>query len=255
MLSKAIFRHATLVALLLPTLAHASLITGTLAIGSINGVIISAPGGVGNVQFIANGSGDAFTVNTSSSSGTFVPSTVPASDPGKLPDQINQTNNPVNTFFTIGAGYQPGFMTLDGTPLTFTLQEILGGSYSALQCASTPALAGQVCTPPNTPYSLTNTGTFGQSPTGSTASFSILGTFGDGIPADSAVYSGLFQTTFSGQSYQQVLTQIGTVGSITTSFSATFTPVAPIPETGPLGLVLSGLGLMGLSMLRRKKVS
>jgi hypothetical protein len=238
---KAILRCTAAVTMLLPALAHATTINGTLAIGSLNIVIISAPGGVGNLQFTANGNGDMFTVNAST--GTFLaPSQVP--DAGKITAAINQGTEPVNTTF----GPVTGWLTIDSTTLSFDLNEVLGGGFSSANCASGGANA--TCTPAGSPFNLVNNST----DTGSTASFQVNGIFNDGTVGDSVAYTGLFQTTFSNMTYEQLLSQISGGTPVDTSWSATFSAVST-PEPTTFVLFLAGTGLIGLGSLRRKKVS
>lgn len=224
-------------ALLLPTLANASTITGTLAIGSLNVVLISAPGGNGTIQFTPVG-GDDFVVNAST--GTFLAA---VGLNGKVTSSITQSGNPINTTVVVD-----NWLTIDSpSTLSFQLQQVVGGIDGSAGCAA--GGVGAVCTPPGSPFNLQNI-----SGGSSTAAFQVIGAFTNDGGVTYTPYSGTFQTTFNGMTYEALLNQIAGIGGpatpVQTSWSATFTP--DTPEPGTIGLMITGLGLLASSRFRRK---
>jgi hypothetical protein len=147
---------------------------------------------------------------------------------------------------------QPLFINFDAAPASFptlNLGFIFFGIFSNAQCMTLPPAVGQQCTvnPPDSPFSFTN-----NPPAGSpqaTAQFAFMGNTNDRLES----WQGIFTSQFT-VPYQTVLQQLATTGSVTNTFSATFT-VTPVPETSSLSLLGLGLGLIGLSTrLRRKRV-
>jgi hypothetical protein len=142
------------------------------------------------------------------------------------------------------------FIVMPNAPaITFHLTFIDFGLFTAANCGSAPA-AGQVCTPPGSAFNFMNT-----SVNSSTLSFNVRGlTNFLATPADISQFSGVFTTQFSDMSYQAVLATLAAGGSVTSSWSASFTvvggPAQPTPE--PTTLALLGTSLVGGAAYVRK---
>jgi hypothetical protein len=137
------------------------------------------------------------------------------------------------------------FLTFAAEP-TFSLDLtfIEPGQFGSALCGAAPA-AGQICTPLNFPsFNLVNL------PSGSRLSsilsFVVRGTASDGV--SDGPFTAVYTAQFVGLSYQSVLATLGSGGTLTTSYSASFEVV---PEPGTLALVSAGLGLLALRGRRR----
>jgi hypothetical protein len=67
-------------------------------------------------------------------------------------------------------------------------------------------------------------------------------------------WQGVFTSQFT-VPYQSVLASLAANGSVTNTFSATFTLSPNVPEASSLSLLGLGLGLVGLSAKLRKRIS
>ncbi len=162
---------------------------------------------------------------------------------------LNNSTEPVGTTVNV-----PDFMTFVGAPnLELTLTELPAGTFSSSSCGL-PAAAGQTCTPPGTPYDLTN-----QTATSSTASFTVDGYLTDtNNPGVQTAFTGIFTTQFEDMSLQQVVAAIEGGQTVDASYSATFTAVSPTatPEPASMltmlsgGLLLIGVGAFGKKLRR-----
>jgi hypothetical protein len=214
------------------TTSHAALISGTIDIAGLDNVRVT-----GNmIDFL----GDQAVIVTSSDVGS-----VPSGSFGVIQDLTNSPGQqPVDTPFVL-----PNFLTIGG--LNFTLTFIPSGTSGSAACGA-PEAAGQQCTPPGSPFNLSNT-----TANTSTASFNVRGTVSDATgPASDFV--GIFSTQFTplktptGGSYQDILAELGTAGFVDASYSASFSFTA-VPEPGTISMAaIAGLMLLGGSFLRRK---
>jgi len=143
----------------------------------------------------------------------------------------------------------PHFITFAAQPLwDITLTEVLPGIFSAAPCSASAAV-GQTCTPPGSPFNLTNEAG-GQV----AVSFSYIGRASDGLGNFTNV-SGTFQTTFSNTTYQAILAVLQGGGAVVTGGSGTLgaTAAATVPEPGSTSLALIGGALLMISALSRRK--
>jgi hypothetical protein len=160
---------------------------------------------------------------------------------------ITNINNPPYATGVIFA--TPNFLTFSIAPnISVTLLELVAGTDTAAQCFLAPA-PGQNCTPntPNmAPYNLNNT-----AGGGSTASFVVFGNEVDSLTSTSIPIVGVFTAQFS-TPYQTLLNTVNTGGTVSTSYSASFTTVAPEPGTA-VSLALGAFGLAGLINFQRRR--
>jgi hypothetical protein len=248
--------------LLIPASLQASPITGTLA---ING---DATVGATFLNFLCDilvpgstpcpsGTGNFLTSGAAALSGSFVPY---ANDPGFI-KSLNQTVQPLNQPFSL-----PNFITFSPTgtvppDIALDLTFIFLGTDTPAQCGAAPnpnQVPAQVCTPtiaalvtppnPNglSAFNLANT------TTGSTASFTVAGNARRISTGELTPFNGTFSATFTNDpgttdgSYQALLAQFSSGGTVTTPYSATFkaTLSPQIPEPGTISLMLGGLLLL-----------
>lgn len=224
--------------------AMAMQMVATPVIGTLNiigDVEVTAPGGVGNIDFlppIGGGFGEFLVSTALSQTGDFVPL---ALTPGEIKD-LNQAIHPVGVPFLL-----MNFITFDANPdIRFDLTFINPGSFGAGECFLAPA-AGQSCTPPGTQFNLSN-----QTATESVASFSVMGNIRRVSTGELTPYNMIFSTQFVDQNYQQLLTTITTGGAVRASFSG---EAAAIPEPGTMSLFAAGGLLTALVTVMRRKRS
>jgi hypothetical protein len=198
----------------------------------------------GNIDFYPLGGGSGSFSIFAPETGIFGPL---MGSTGSIMD-LNNTTEPVGSTVNV-----PDFMTFAGAPnLELTLTELPAGTFSSATCGGTAA-SGQTCTPPGTPYDLTN-----QTATSSTASFTVDGYLTDtNNPGVQTAFTGIFTTQFEDMSFQQVVAAIEGGQTVDASYSATFTAVSTAtPEPASMltmlsgGLLLIGVGAFGKKLRR-----
>jgi hypothetical protein len=254
--------------LLIPASSQATPISGSLA---ING---DAQVGATFLNFLCDivvtgstpcpsGSGNFLTSGPAALTGSFVPY---ANDPGFIKN-LNQTVQPLNATFSLS-----NFLTFSPTgsvanpDIALDLTFIYLGTDTPAQCgaaANPNQVPAQVCTPTISalvsptnpqglsPFNLANT------TTGSTASFTVAGNARRISTGELTPFQGNFSATFTSNagttdgSYQALLAQFNSGGTVTTPYSATF-KANIVPEPGTTALMIGGLLLLiGGSRLRR----
>ena len=180
--------------------------------------------------------------SVTSSSGSFAP----YNGTFGLITNINNAAQPLNQMFSL-----PNFLTFDlvtANNLTMELQFIpLGTDTLSTTCAGITH-----CTPQNsalnTPSNPNGISAFNldQNGTGTAASFGVIGLI-HAQDGSTAPISGIFTAQFNGLNPQQVLAL--TVSGANSTYSSNLS-LTIVPE--PTTLLLTGLGLIGLSILGRK---
>lgn len=156
-----------------------------------------------------------------------------------------------NSFAPVNANISvEDFLIIQGSPFDFTLTRIMPGAGSAADCVSNAP--GDVCTPPGSPFTITN---FQDG--GSQVGFEVRGLVTDGTPGTSD-FRATFTVTFDNQNAGELLQQIATSGWVQSSHSGDWTVTAgevPIPEPSTLYLLGGGVLLVMASRFRRRKLS
>lgn len=135
---------------------------------------------------------------------------------------------------------------------SFSLLNVANGSFGPAGCAVAVAAAGQVCSPPGTPFNFTNEDD-GNGGINTAASFSVSGIVS--TPQQQAYnYRGIFTAQFAGMSYQELAAQIDAGNTVPVSYSLTVQANSTVPEPATLALMGSGLlALAGIGRVRRKQ--
>jgi len=240
-------------ALILTTVAHADKLTnsGTAILDAGNGSVVVSGNGItsGCINWYNGGSPPPcpsssmgmLTVDAGSTS----PFTVGSS--GTIEDLAFNTVYPVIDFVAIGG-------------LDFDLLDVrFNGSTPLGDCSSADlASPGDSCTPAHSPFTLTNG--LADPRTGMVDTVSIDFTVdAEGYTGSSGTnynladpYVGIFSTqqAIQGMNIQTILNTIATPGgSVSASWSATFTPTSELPE--PESFLLLGAGLTAIGLVKR----
>jgi hypothetical protein len=159
---------------------------------------------------------------------------------------LSSTAEPVGTPVSV-ANWLVFDPTVGTPPIMITLTEVTPGSFGTTDC-SLGAAAGQTCTPTGSAFNLQN-----QTATTSSATttFDIKATDSAG---DVALGTATFSNSFS-VPYQTLLAALSTggdTGNYSSTYSATFT-LSAVPEPATVTLSLSGLALLGVGFLRRRR--
>jgi PEP-CTERM motif len=167
---------------------------------------------------------------------------------------LNKITEPVG-----GAGFAPQlFISFDSGPTlpTLNINNIFQGFFGPAGCLAPTPAAGQTCTPdpPVTsslsPFNFTNgSGTNGPQ---AGVQFSFSGVTSDGLSTFNANFTSQFNVPF-----QTVLSQLGSQGFVSNTYSGTVTvtPLTTTPEPGSTVLMSIGLGLVLVSLqLRRRRI-
>jgi hypothetical protein len=233
-LNKRLMLPAVLIgaSLLMPASGEASLLLGTL---NFNGNVVISTGLIHFTDAMGNPPG---MVTVTPSTGSFAPD---AGMSGTVKD-ITNSAFPIPT----GDGSLPDFFTAGFIPLTthFNMTFLFTGIEGTAGCVSGPN-----CTPPNSPFNLTNT-----TPSTSTASFTVSGTEVDTLTGMSTPFMGIFTAQFT-IPFQSLLSIVNGNGSVSTSFSGTIVTAAQAPEVGSLPMLGGGLLMIGFALGLRKYTS
>ncbi len=214
--------------MMIPLTAKASIITGVLNVtGTVNLTATT----------IAFGTGNQFSINSPASS-----------QQGGFATLAGTTGNIMDITSPPGSLNVPDFMTFSLAPnITIALTLLDPGIDGTAGCSASPAVGGQVCTPLQTALDFQNT-----SASTGTATFDISGIENDSFGNTIAI-SGVFTIPLN-ESFQQVLTTIGTGGTVTSSFSGSLAiessppPPPSVPE--PNTWTSIAIGAAGMFLLR-----
>jgi hypothetical protein len=156
---------------------------------------------------------------------------------------------------TTGAFSVSHFITfnLPGGPVFFDLQNIAAGLGTLAACGSNTI--GNVCTPAGSPFTLIQVAANQVEIDLSVSGVAYL----DVVTTGSDPTSGLLTTqNLLPGTITDILAAVSSPGGITNSYSATFSSLAPgttlgTPEPGTLGMIFTGLGLLGIRLFRRNR--
>jgi len=165
---------------------------------------------------------------------------------------IGATGTIQNVLVGTGAFNVPNFIQIAG--YTFSLNFVAPGTYSPAQCLTMPAVAGQVCSPPNTPFNLANL-SGGGNRINTSAAFNVSGFVTD--PSDNTyAYDAIFTAQFSNTTYQQLINTLDGGSTIPVSYSLTISATSlATPEPATFALMGAGLVcLAGVVRVRRSQV-
>ena len=165
---------------------------------------------------------------------------IPAAIAGSDAANIGSMTNPPEV---VGAVFPPEFfMSFNNAGITtrLLLNFIAAGIDGAAGCSTLPPAAGQVCTPPGSPFNLQNC---------SLSSACALWSFSGVTNDSSSTWSGTFTAAIVNFNYQQELAELAVNGFVQDTFAAWITLVTP--EPGAPAAV--GMGLMLMLWRRRPR--
>jgi hypothetical protein len=137
----------------------------------------------------------------------------------------------------------PNFLTAAAQPgWLFTLTLIPPGAGTFAGCTSN---AGDVCTPPDSPFTITNL-----SDSESSIALTLRGTISDGSGDPPSLFRAQL-TTQKDMTAAEILAELGASGFVQSSYSASVT-VTAIPEPAQASLI--GLALIAIGMVRYRFV-
>lgn len=141
--------------------------------------------------------------------------------------------------------------TVPGGPVHFDLMSIDAGAGTGAGCTSNTV--GNSCTPPGSPFTLNQVAANKVSISLSLNGIAYLGTSGTGSSPTGVLVTS--QNLIPG-TITSVLAQALTASGIQNSYSATFSSVSSpvVPEPGTLVMLGAGIGMMGLSFIRRRSI-
>lgn len=229
---------STVFAMLLPLAVFATPVTGELAFtGDVTATLTSLNFACAMGQTCSSGQG-GFIIDGIASTGTFAGL---GGQAGHIMN-INNTSTPPGQTVSLA-----DFLTLPGG-VSLTLTKLDLGTGGAC-----PAASGTTCTPtdpalvsPSDPLGKTGT-IFEDTTAGAVAEFSVNAeALLSSSPGQTTAYTGTFSATFNGMTTAEVLAKLASSGSISTPYSATFTPVSTttVPEPGTASLAALGLLLV-----------
>jgi hypothetical protein len=238
--SKRVFTAAVFAGSLIMNSAslHATPITGIL--NTTGSVAVSSS----TIDFLPAGTGTGnFGVDPFTQTGTF---SGLAGTTGTIKD-LNMATQPVGSPFVL-----TDWLRFSADPtISFTLTSLPVGVFTTAGCVGT-ATAGQNCTPPDSPFNLTNT-----SATSSVVSFKTGGTVLNTATSEVSNFDGTFSTQFTDQNLQQLLATISAGGSVSATYSANFIVTSPegVPEPATITFMLGGLALIAAGAVRKRRGS
>jgi hypothetical protein len=251
---------AFMLTLLSSTVSFADVLSGSFSIGGS-----SADVGLSSIGFVCNTSLPNAPAPCPATTGNFQVNVVDGSaalnaylNQGGYVGDLSQATTPLNTTF-LDADWLT-FSSSAGNPvippalsLNLTFLPLGVDPHNAANtCLTAPAFAGQTCTPEiaalvsaNNPDGLSNFN-LQNTATGFTASFDVLGTAKDSATGNSIGFSGIFNATVSGETYQEALMQVAMGVAPPFTYSASFTLVpepAFLPLFGGVAILLALTGL------------
>ena len=117
------------------------------------------------------------------------------------------------------------------------------------------AAAGNVCTPPNSPFNLSDIVSGGH--ISALIGLGVAGTATNTDTGETSSFTGTLSTQVDQTSYEAILAMLADGGAFQTTYSGQFTATAAaVPEPGTLGMIFTGLGMLAIGLaFKRVKAS